>query len=748
MDNMYQAALEYHSRLRKGKIEVVATKPCQTQDDLSLAYSPGVGAPCEEIFKDPSLAYDYTAKGNLVAVISNGTAVLGLGNLGPLASKPVMEGKGVLFKRFADIDVFDLEIDCTDIEEFIKTVSHLAPTFGGINLEDIKAPECFEIETRLKEALDIPVFHDDQHGTAIICSAAFLNALEIQEKKIKEVRVVLNGSGASGLSCVKMFLGFGMKAENLIVCDSKGVLYEGRKEGINSYKVPFLRKTDLRTLEEAMVGADVLVGCSVKGAVSKKMVASMADRPIVFAMANPDPEITYEEATSVRDDLIMATGRSDYPNQVNNVMGFPYIFRGALDVQASSINEEMKRAAALAIAKLAKEPVLSSISNAYGGDTFSFGRDYIIPKPFDPRVLFWIAPAVAKAAMDTGVARKELDPATYRDHLKTIFNPSRHVFQEIAEIARSKFPRIVFPEGEHPKIQEAAVILSRRHLAHPILLGNEDKLIKELHKQGLRNGDFSVIDPEKSHDFEKFCQNFTLSRESKGMTLEKAKELFKNCPTYYGSMMVQEGKADTLLSGMNSTYPEAIRPALQIIDKQEGVERVYGLYLMIKGEHVLIFADTTVHIQPTAKQLCEVALLCSSVAKNLQMSPRVAMLSFSQLGHVEHPEGDLMKQATQLVREKDPSIPIIGEVQANFAVSKDLVNEVFPDLGGPANILIFPNLSAGNIAYKLLQELGGFTAIGPILVGLNKSFAVIPQEASSMEVVHLAMAAAAEVDHQ
>ncbi|MFC1586675.1 NADP-dependent malic enzyme [Planctomycetota bacterium] len=738
-------ALTYHSAGRKGKIEVIPTKPCATQYDLSLAYSPGVGAPCLEIAKDPEKVFEYTAKGNLVAVISNGTAVLGLGNLGALGGKPVMEGKGVLFKRFADIDVFDIEVNTEDPEEIIRTCQLIAPTFGGINLEDIKSPECFYIEQTLKETTDIPVFHDDQHGTAIISSAGLLNALELQEKKIDKVKVVFNGTGASGIACAKMFLSLGVNPENLIMCDSKGVIYKGRTAGMNACKEPFARDTSARTLTDAITGADVFVGCSVGGVVSKEMIALMAPRPVVFALANPDPEITYPDVISVRDDVIMATGRSDYPNQVNNVLGFPYIFRGALDVRTTAINEDMKKAAAMALAALAKEPVPIAVSRAYGGRKFAYGKDYIIPKPFDPRVLYWVAPAVAKAAMDTGVARKQLDIDEYKVSLRRLFNPSRTIVNDIMARATQKNPRLIFCQGEHDKIILAASNIVEKEFARPVLLGDPEKIIAKCKRLKVDDSQLKIVAIETHPRFEEFVETFTEMRKHRGMTLERARDYFLNRPTYFGAMMVRQGEGEGLLSGLGIAYPKAIKPALEVIGTQGGVSRVYGLYIMVKGNRVLIFADTTVNIDLDAGHLAEVAILSANLAGKLGIEPRVAMLSFSHFGDAPYAEAEKMRRATELVRRQVPDLAVVGEIHADYAVSEGLATESFPWFGGDANILIFPNLAAGNIAYKLVQQLGGFDAIGPILVGMNKPANAISRSALVNEIVNLAAVTAAEI---
>ena len=742
-----QDALDYHSQGRKGKIEVVATKPCATQRDLSLAYTPGVAEPCNEIVKDKENAYLYTAKGNLVAVVSNGTAVLGLGNIGALAGKPVMEGKGVLFKRFADIDVFDIEVNSENPDDVIKVVKLLEPTFGGINLEDIKAPDCFYIEETLKKEMGIPVFHDDQHGTAIISGAALLNALEIVGKDISKVKVVYNGAGAAGIACAGLYLNLGVRRENIMMCDTKGVIYKGRKEGMNPYKEKFAVDTKLRTLAEAMKGADVFVGVSVKDAVSKEMVKSMNDKPIVFAMANPDPEITYNDAKSVRDDLIMATGRSDFPNQVNNVLGFPFIFRGALDVRATAINMEMKIAACHALADLAKEDVPESVSRAYGNETFHFGTNYIIPKPFDPRVLLWEATAVAKAAIDSGVAKTKIDIEEYRERLEARLGKSREVMRTIINKAKGKPKRIVFPEGEHEKILRASQILIDEKIAHPILLGREEEIKKKAEHLNLDLGKIEIINPVRSAKFDSYAAELHNLRKRNGITLVEARGMLHN-PNIYGSVMVHMNDADGLVSGLTLHYPDTIRPALQIIKKRDDLNKVSGLYMMIIKEKVFFFADATVNISPSAEDLAEIAICSADLARRVNIEPRVAMLSFSNFGSTKHPFSEKVKQATEIVKKKRPDIAIDGEMQADTAVVPEIVKSTYPfcEIKEWANVLIFPDLQSGNIAYKLMQRLGGAEAIGPILMGMKKSVHVLQREAEINDIVN--MASIAVVDAQ
>jgi len=741
-------ALDYHSSGRKGKIEVVSTKPCLTAKDLSLAYSPGVAEPCLAIQQNPEDAYKYTAKGNLVAVVSNGTAVLGLGNLGALAGKPVMEGKGILFKRFADIDVFDIELDTEDPDEIIKACQLLEPTFGGINLEDIKAPECFYIEEKLKETMNIPVFHDDQHGTAIISAAALINALELVDKKIEDIRIVVNGAGASANSCAKLAIALGVKPNNMIMCDTKGVIYKGRTEGMNPYKALFAADTPLRTLEEAVKGADVLYGLSVKDAFTPEMVASMAPNPIIFAMANPDPEITPEAAHAARKDVIIATGRSDYPNQVNNVLGFPFIFRGALDVRATCINEEMKLAAVHALAKLAREEVPDSVCKAYGNKKFAFGRDYIIPKPFDPRVLLHVAPAIAQAAMESGVARQPIDDmAKYIEHLESTQGKSKEIMRSIINKAKSDPKKIVFPEGETEKILRAAQVLVEEEIAHPILIGDKNKIAKKLADLNIEL-DVPIIDPADSELTDKYVDELYSLRQRKGLTRSEAERILRRkSRTHFGCMMVRMGDADTLLGGIDTHYPETIRPALEVIGKQSGLSSVHGLYMMVFKKGVYFLADTTVSIDPTSEELAETAILAAEKARMLDVDPRVAMLSFSNFGSVNHPQTRKVKRAVEIVKERAPELIVDGEMQADTAVVQEILDGfTFSKLKNPANVLIFPELSSGNICYKLLHHLGGADAIGPILMGMNKPVHVLQRGDDVDDIVN--MAAIAVVDAQ
>ncbi|MBI2428589.1 MAG: NADP-dependent malic enzyme [Ignavibacteriales bacterium] len=740
-------ALEYHSSGRKGKIEISLTKPCATQRDLSLAYTPGVAVPCLEIEKNVDDVYKYTAKGNLVAVVSNGTAVLGLGDIGPEAGKPVMEGKALLFKRFADIDVFDIELRGKDTNDIIKCVEMLEPTFGGINLEDIKAPECFEIEQELRKRMNIPVFHDDQHGTAIISAAGLLNALELVGKDISKVKVVYNGAGASAMACSKLHMLFGIKKENIMMVDSKGVLYKGRTNAMNKYKEDFVVETKARTLADAMVGADVFFGLSVKDCVTKEMVKSMAPNAIIFAMANPDPEISPEDAMSVRNDIVMATGRSDYPNQVNNVLGFPFIFRGALDVRATTINEEMKMAAARALANLAKEDVPDSVLKAYGGDPIRFGKDYIIPKPLDPRVLRWVAPAVAKAAVETGVAKLPItDWEKYADQLEERLGRSKQFMNFIFHKARQKKQRIVFPEGEEVKILRAAQILIDQDLATPILIGVKERIEKVIEENHLDfEGQAEIIDPKSFRDHDKFAAEYYKIRQRKGATKFYADKTM-NLRFFFSMMMVRLGYADGVIGGLTTTYPDTIRPALQVIGMKQGVKSVAGMYAVIAKKGTYFFADTTVNINPDAETLVEIAQLASTIVKRIDIIPRIAMLSFSNFGSTKHPEADKMRAAVDLFRKRNPDILIDGEMQADIAVSPELLEKEysFSTLKQGANVLIFPDLNAANTAYKLMGRIGEAEIIGPILMGMAKPVHVLQHFAEVTDIVNMAAICAAD----
>jgi malate dehydrogenase (oxaloacetate-decarboxylating)(NADP+) len=736
-----QDALDYHTMGgRPGKIEVKPTKPMATQRELSLAYSPGVADPCLEIEKNPDDAYIYTTKGNLVAVVSNGTATLGLGDIGALACKPVMEGKGVLFKRFAGIDVFDIELDTHDPQDVIRTCQLLEPTFGGINLEDIKAPECFEIETVLKETMEIPVFHDDQHGTAIIGAAGLVNALDIVGKKLEEVRVVFSGAGASALSSARHFMRLGVKHENMTMVDSKGVIYKGRTEGMNKYKEEWAVETEARTLADAMKGADVFVGLSVAGMLKKDMVKSMADDPVIFALANPVPEILPEEVAEVRTDAIMATGRSDYPNQVNNVLGFPFIFRGALDVRARSVTPNMMVAATQALAELARQEVPESVIMAYGGDQFEYGREYIIPKPFDPRVLFWVSPAVAKAAMDDGVSRIQLDLDDYRDRLKASLGPGMEVMQRMVSKARRSPKRVVLPDGFSDRILRAASMVVGDGIASPIVIGRPEQIAARATELGIDLNGVEVVHPAEEEDRrEKYAQALYRRRLRKGLTLAEARDQMSRS-LHFAGMMVREGDADAMVAGIESNYPEIIRPALQVVGRADGVKHAAGLYMIaLPDKRLLFFADTTVNIDPDAEALAEIALLSAGFVKELGIEPRVAMLSFSNFGSAPHPFSDKVAKAVLRIKELAPTLEVDGEMQADSAVSFDILKNIYPftNLKGPANVLVFPNLGAANTAYKLVGQIGGAEVIGPILLGMRKPVHVLQRGGTVQEVVNL-----------
>ncbi|HET9555394.1 MAG TPA: NADP-dependent malic enzyme [Anaeromyxobacteraceae bacterium] len=732
-------ALEYHSRGRKGKIEVVPTKPCATARDLALAYSPGVAEPCLEIEKDEELSYTYTARGNLVAVVSNGTAVLGLGDIGPAAGKPVMEGKGVLFKKFADIDVFDINIDAKEIDKICTVVKALEPTFGGINLEDIKAPECFVVEERLKREMNIPVFHDDQHGTAIISGAALLNALELAGKKIEQVKVVVNGAGASAIACTRFYLSLGVKRENVVMVDTKGVVFQGRTEGMNEYKAQFASTTRARTLAEALEGADVFLGCSVKGMVDQAMVRSMAKDPIVFALANPDPEISYPEAKEARLDVIMATGRSDYPNQVNNVLGFPYIFRGALDVRAKAITEDMKMAAARALAALAKEDVPDAVSRAYGGEKFRFGREYIIPKPLDPRVLLWVAPAVAKAAMDGGVARVQVDLGEYRERLRKMQSRSHQVMGGVFSKAKQKLKRIVFAEGQHPKILQAAEVLREEAICEPVLLGPVDQIRKTIADLRLDDLDgVTIINPEESQEYQKYINRFWQLRQRRGVTYEEARRKLR-IRNYFGSVMVELGDADGLITGLTTGYADAIRPPLEVIKTRVG-KQAAGVYIVVTKNDFKFFADCTVNVDPTPEALAEIAIATADLARYFDVTPRVAMLSYSSFGSAAGASPRKMRQATDLVRQRRGDLEVEGEIQVDIATAAETRSAEFPfsTLKDDANVFVFPNLDAANIAYQMLERIGGAEVIGPVLLGMHKPVNILQMGCSVPAIVNLA----------
>ncbi len=731
-----EEALRYHREPRPGKLEIRPTKPMATQRDLSLAYTPGVAVPVLEIDKNPEDAFEYTAKGNLVAVLSNGTAILGLGNRGALPAKPVMEGKAVLFKRFADVDVFDIEVDTQDPDEVIRVAELIAPTFGGINLEDIKAPECFYIEETLIERLDIPVFHDDQHGTAIIAAAGLLNALEIQGKKLEEIKVVINGAGAAGIAIAQHLVNLGVPKEHIILCDSRGVIYKGRKERMNPYKERFAVETDARTLADAMKGADVFMGVSVANVVTPEMVKSMADKPIIFAMANPDPEIPYEVAKEARPDAIVATGRSDYPNQVNNVLGFPFIFRGALDVRARKINEAMKIAATKALAALAKEDVPDSVLSAYGLKSLHFGPDYIIPKPLDPRVMLWVSPAVAQAAMETGVARRHIDIEAYRRELEKRLGKGWEVMRIIIDKARRQPKRVVFGEGEEERIIRAAHQVYREGIAKPILLGRKEIIQAKIAELGIPC-EAEVVEPTSYPKFAAYVQALYERRQRKGVTLSLARQLMR-LPTYFGPMMVAQGDADAYVCGLTYNYPDVIRPALQTVGTREGVKRVSGAYVMIVKNRVYIFSDATVNLEPDAETLAEIAIHAADLARYFNIEPRVAMLSFSNFGSVKHPEAEKVQRAVELVRQRRPDLLVDGEMQADVAVVPELIEQHYPfSRVKDANVLVFPDLDSANVAYKLLHRLGDAEAIGPILLGMGAPIQVLSTGATVREIVHM-----------
>ncbi len=726
-----QQALDFHKNGRPGKIEVISTKPCNTEKGLALAYSPGVAAPCKVIAKNPEAVYDYTSKGNLVAVISDGTAVLGLGNIGPLASKPVMEGKGILFKNFAGIDVFDIEVKSSSAQEFINAVRTLEPTFGGINLEDIKSPECFEIEETLKKEMNIPVFHDDQHGTAIVSGAAMLNALQIIGKKINEIKLVVNGAGASAISCTKIFVSLGVKKENVLMCDSGGVIYKGRTQGMNKYKEEFANETSKRTLEEALDGADVFVGLSVAGAVTGDMIKKMAKDPIIFAMANPDPEITPAVARAARPDAIVATGRSDYPNQVNNVLGFPSIFRGALDTRSTQINEAMKLAAVQALAKLAREEVPDNVSASYGGQQFKFGRDYLIPKPFDTRVLMWVAPAVAKAAMDSGVATKPIvDWQKYHDQLEAIQGPQkvfiRSCVHRVHENAHrhGRLPKIVFPEGTSSKILKSIRSLIDEKICQPIVLGHPESILEKAKAHNIDMTGIEIQNPAGHAKFHQYSEELFKRRQRKGVNIKEAERLMMD-PNYFSSMMIDQGDADGMVNGATTNYAEAVRPLLHSV----GLAKDHvpaGMNILISENKLLFLSDTTVNINPTAEQLAQIAIQTAFVAEHFGQKARIAMLSYSNFSGSDGTPAK-MKKAADIVRKLRPDLIVEGDMQADTAINSEIQNRIFPfsQLGGEANILIFPNLESANISYKLLQQLGKVEVVGPFLLGVRRAANVL-----------------------
>ena len=740
-------ALEYHASPRPGKIAVVPTKRLTNQRDLSLAYTPGVAEPCLEIKNNPNDAYRYTSKGNLVAVVTNGTAVLGLGNIGPLAGKPVMEGKGNLFKQFADLDVFDLELASENPDEVVRFCQMLEPTVGGINLEDIRAPDCFYIEETLRKTMKIPVFHDDQHGTAIISGAALINALTIVDKAIGDVRVVFSGAGAAAIATASHYERLGVRRENIILCDRAGVIFAGRSDDMDPYKARFASTTNARTVAEALEGADVFVGLSVAGAVTGEMVARMADRPIIFALANPVPEILPDEVRRFRSDAIVATGRSDYPNQVNNVLGFPFIFRGAMDARATEVNEEMKMAATRALASLAREEVPESVSALYGLRSVKFGPDYLIPFPFDPRVLLWVAPAVAWAAVASGVAREFVDIEEYRDQLEARLGRARGLIRGIINRAVRDPKRIVFPEGEEPKILRAARIIVDDGIGYPILLGNRQVIEHNAAAAVISLEDIEIEDPATSTRRERYAQFLWERRQRKGMSFGEALRRLYN-GNYFGMAMVACGDADAVLSGMTMQYPETIRPALEVVGAHPRAGLVSGMYMLVFDRHVVFCADTTVNIDPTAEQLAQIAYAAARIVRTFGIEPRVAMLSFSNFGSVRHPNAEKVSRAVQLVRQRDPNLVVDGEMQADSALDERILAESYPfsALKEPANVLIFPDLSAGNIAYKLLNQLSGATAIGPILIGMRHAVHVLELGADVQEIVN--MAAVAVIDAQ
>ncbi len=744
-----QDILDYHALGRPGKIEVIPSKPSHSQNDLAIAYSPGVAVPCMEIHNDVNDVYKYTAKGNLVAVISNGTAVLGLGDIGPEASKPVMEGKGLLFKIFADIDVFDLELNVKDPEQFIQTVKALEPTFGGINLEDIKAPDCFVIEKRLKEELNIPIMHDDQHGTAIITGAALLNALELVKKEIAKIKVVVNGAGASAISCARLFIALGVSKENLIMLDSKGVLRSDRTD-LDENKLEFQTDAQLNTLEEAFVDADVFMGLSKGNIVNKEMLQSMAENPIVFALANPDPEIPYNEAIAARKDVIVATGMSDHPNQVNNVLGFPYIFRGALDVRASKINEEMKLAAVYAIADLAKKPVPEIVNMAYNQKNITFGRDYLIPKPFDPRLIYTVAPSVAKAAMDSGVAKFPIkDWDIYKQELIARLGLDDKFLSFINQKAKQNPKRVVFCEADTFKILKAAATVYADGVAIPILLGDEEKIHAIAKEHQINLDGLVIINPMKAdNQLEEYAQSYYQLRNRKGVTLYDARKIMRD-RNYFGSIMVEKGAADAMISGLTRNYPQTIVPALQIIGKAEETEKISGMYIMLTKKGPLFFGDTTVSVNPSAEEIMEITSGITRVVKTFNIEPSVALLSFSNFGSNKGDVPTKMQKARKLLKEKFPNLIVDGDIQANFALNQNLLKENYPfsDLvNHPPNTFIFPDLAAGNIAYKMLQSFGAAEAVGPILLGMRKPVHVLQLGSSVREIIN--MVAIAVIDAQ
>ena len=743
-----QEALDYHAQGRPGKIQVLPTKPFKNQRDLSLAYTPGVAEPCLEIARHPDDVYRYTARGNLVAVVTNGTAVLGLGNIGPLASKPVMEGKGILFKSFADIDVFDLEVGSEDPEDVIRFCQLLEPTVGGINLEDIRSPDCFHIEQRLRETLRIPVFHDDQHGTAIISGAALLNALELVGKDLGTVRVVFAGAGAAAIATAEHYVRLGVRREHVVLCDQKGVVHDARAD-LDPYKRRFASRTAARSLPEALRGADVFVGLSVGGIVTGEMLRAMADRPVVFALANPTPEIMPDEARRARPDAVIATGRSDFANQVNNVLGFPFIFRGALDVRAQTINAEMEMAATRALAALAREEVPDSVMRAYGLERLKFGKEYLIPKPFDPRVLLWVAPAVAWAAVGSGVAGRVIDVEEYRAELEARLGRAREVMRGLTTRAQQSPQRIVLPEGEDARILRAARILADEDIAQPILLGNLETMRRQADDAGVTLEGIELLDPLDAGDREAVAQQLWARRQRRGITLREARARVQD-PMYYAVLMLDAGRADAVVGGVERYYPDAIRPALEVIGAEPGRGHVSGIYMLVLPQQTYFFADCTVNIDPDAETLAEIASATASFVARLGIEPRVALLSFSNFGSVRHAAADKVRQAVALLHEREPELQADGEMQADTAVVEQILlgRYAFSRLRGAANVLIFPTLDAANIAYKLLDRLGGAQAIGPILVGMARPVHILQRGSDVNDIVHMAVIAAVDAQER
>lgn len=754
-NNLDQEALAYHQKGKPGKIEVISSKPCVSEKDLSLAYSPGVAAPCKVIAKDPSKVYDYTAKGNLVGVISNGTAVLGLGNIGPDASKPVMEGKGILFKQFSGIDVFDIEVAASDVDTFCNAVKVLEPTFGGINLEDIKAPECFEIEERLKKEMKIPVFHDDQHGTAIVSGAALLNAAAVTNRRMDELQIVVNGAGASANSCAKIFISLGVRRENIIMCDSQGVIYKGRTAGMNKYKEYFASETEARTLTQALKGADVFVGLSVAGALTPEMLKDMAKDPIIFAMANPEPEITPDKARAARPDAIIATGRSDYPNQVNNVLGFPSIFRGALDTRSTQINEEMKLAAVHALAKLAREEVPEKVSATYGGKNFKFGREYLIPKPFDTRVLLWVAPAVAKAAMESKVATINIeDWDQYREKLEALQGPSkvfiRSAINRVHQNTQAnggQMPRIVFPEGTSTKVLKALSTLVEERICQPILLGYPDRIKEKINALDTPIlNEVPIIHPSSYSKYFTYVEKLYLRRQRKGISMREAERLMAD-PNYFAAMMVAMGDADGVVNGASVNYADAVRPILHTVGVSTGGVPA-GINFILLEDKFLVLADTTVNFNPSAEECAQIALQAAKVVEYFGMEPKVAMLSYSNFSGADGTPNK-MKKAAELVHKMRPDIMVDGDMQADTAVNPEIMDRLFPfsDLKGGANILIFPNLESANITYKLIQQVGKVEVIGPFLTGVRRSANVLQRTTTVDGIVNSVVFTALEAQY-